>query len=979
MALPFSDSMTDTNGTNITTHDSGYTVLEGACDIQSNTAQGNAAGYNFIAWTADTFEDDQSSEAIIDFDVEDAAIATGPSVRLATGTDGYSYTSTGATTGLYRFDNTSGTALGGAGSSWADTDEVRLEMVGSAVEAFLNDVSDISETDSTYTSGDAGWMHYGDATNIRIDSILLSNMPTESQAGFAFGDDSGSESAHTLGPEDTNYSGALGTKTIRFQIDALTGDPASTPYKLKYQKNATGGYVDVPVGSGGTVAPTFDSGDVFESGSNTATTTPPMGHQAHSSGDLVIQIMGIDDDDTITLPSAGLNSETLLASVVGNSGSLSGPAIGMIAWVANAGQSSSTRNWAIGGGGEQWTGMTLVIPAGEFDATTPINVVSTVQGNSSDSTNVPTPTMTTSSTAGGRVIVGMAVDVDPFTGTPTGWTAPVLRDRGAVALGIAYRDAETTATESVGSVNFTITLDTSSTVGLVVNGVTTTNEVYISTSSNVAAGGEATTARLTAPSGKSTSDFDAGRRWDDENGSDSIDITDLDYTELEWILTTQSPAADTDYFDFRVYDGDTALNTYATTPRWTIGGGGAVSGTTTITFSDAADLLGLGTLAASETVTFSNAATLLGIGPIDATESITFSETANLVGTAVLTASETVTFTPSADLVGLGTLAASETVVFSDTANLNSIGVLAASETISFSDAADLKGIGTLATSETITFTPSADLAGLGTLASSESITFSDVAGLSGTGTLAASETIVFSDAADLTAPGAGQIAANISLTFSDSATLTGRGTLQVSETLTFSDAANAVGTGTLAGLESISFTEVADLIGVASLATAETISFTDVAALTGLGYLAASESIVFTPTADIIGLAGISANESITFTPDASILGIGSGAMSGSVNLVFSDSSTLTGTGSLSSGVLINFSVLADLYNSTPGPIEPVEPAYVLPSEGGPKAGWNTRAERKRREEEDDQDFLDIVRLAIPEIISMINKEFDD
>ena len=102
-----------------------------------------------------------------------------------------------------------------------------------------------------------------------------------------------------------------------------------------------------------------------------------------------------------------------------------------------------------------------------------------------------------------------------------------------------------------------------------------TNEVYIATSANITAGGEATTAQLTAPSGKSTSDFVTGRMWDNENGTDSIDITADDYTEIEWCLQAQSPAVNTDYFDFRVYAGASALDSYTLTPRWTLGSGGA--------------------------------------------------------------------------------------------------------------------------------------------------------------------------------------------------------------------------------------------------------------------------------------------------------------------------------------------------------------------------------------------------------------------
>ena len=48
--------------------------------------------------------------------------------------------------------------------------------------------------------------------------------------------------------------------------------------------------------------------------------------------------------------------------------------------------------------------------------------------------------------------------------------------------------------------------------------------VYVASSSNITASGEATTALLTPPSGKTTGDFTIGRMWDDENGTDLVDI-----------------------------------------------------------------------------------------------------------------------------------------------------------------------------------------------------------------------------------------------------------------------------------------------------------------------------------------------------------------------------------------------------------------------------------------------------------------------
>jgi hypothetical protein len=42
------------------------------------------------------------------------------------------------------------------------------------------------------------------------------------------------------------------------------------------------------------------------------------------------------------------------------------------------------------------------------------------------------------------------------------------------------------------------------------------------------------------------------------------------YTELEWSLKTQSPAVNTDVYEFRVFAGSTPLNSYAVTPQLTI-------------------------------------------------------------------------------------------------------------------------------------------------------------------------------------------------------------------------------------------------------------------------------------------------------------------------------------------------------------------------------------------------------------------------
>jgi hypothetical protein len=95
--------------------------------------------------------------------------------------------------------------------------------------------------------------------------------------------------------------------------------------------------------------------------------------------------------------------------------------------------------------------------------------------------------------------------------------------------------------------------------------------IVIAASANITASGENTTVQLTAPSGKTTGDFVAGRIQDDENPADTVDITIDDYTEMEWSLQATASAVDSEVYQFRVSKAGTALDTYSVTPEWTIG------------------------------------------------------------------------------------------------------------------------------------------------------------------------------------------------------------------------------------------------------------------------------------------------------------------------------------------------------------------------------------------------------------------------
>lgn len=79
-------------------------------------------------------------------------------------------------------------------------------------------------------------------------------------------------------------------------------------------------------------------------------------------------------------------------------------------------------------------------------------------------------------------------------------------------------------------------------------------KILLSASPNVTASGEATTAQLTPPTGKTTSNFNPGRMWDDESGLDDVAIANGSYTELEFsiIASSANGALASDVYSFRV-------------------------------------------------------------------------------------------------------------------------------------------------------------------------------------------------------------------------------------------------------------------------------------------------------------------------------------------------------------------------------------------------------------------------------------------
>lgn len=408
---------------------------------------------------------------------------------------------------------------------------------------------------------------------------------TLEQEGFAFGDDDNNEASHTLNTQDTNISTAdATTKLIRLLANA-TGDPAAIAYKLKYQKNGSGGYGTVPIGATVTTSPpTAPTATVTTVG--TAAATWAINRSTGSSGDLIVFVVAWDDSTTVSSVSlpTGVNSETAV-SIVSPIASAS-TEMRMQAWYYIA-----TGTWGAGtltftpSASETCRAVSFTIPAANFNASDPIGWANTRASAGTAETNVNSPTGTAEADDGdGRIYIAFGSDADALTVPGSNWNTINNSTGGGVGLAVGTRDTLASNSESVTALTATIASDSWASIAFVVKPKITTNDLYISTSGNITAGGEDTTARLTAPSGKTTSDFVTGRRWDNENGTDTINITTDDYTEVEWCLTLRSGLTGGDYFDFRVYNADVALDTYTVTPRWTISSGvSIVLDTATIT------------------------------------------------------------------------------------------------------------------------------------------------------------------------------------------------------------------------------------------------------------------------------------------------------------------------------------------------------------------------------------------------------------
>lgn len=391
---------------------------------------------------------------------------------------------------------------------------------------------------------------------------------TRDQEGFRWRNDDGSETTATWkASQDTNVTSPLSANVrLRTLVDTV-GDTPSTAYTLRYKKSTDSVYVPVPVGSAAT-----GTAPVIEGTAETAVSTAGTSHAitlpaSIASTDLVLILMDIGStsatlnaltDWTEDLDESAANGLKILrytgAGVPGNP-----------TFTSSASTRSASIAYRISGADK------AIAPQ-----------IGTTATGTSVNPNPPsvTPTGGTSKPYLFLAFFGSAgeeADDDTWvTAAPSGYTGLLQKTCGTAGTNLGGLIGAASRTNTSGSAEDPATFTMAVSAAwraqtVIIHPIMATPPIYVSTSANVTAGGEATTFQLTAPSGKSTSDFVTGRMWDDENGTDTTDITTDDYSEFEWSLQAQSPAVNGDIYQFRVYAGTLAFDTYTVTPQWTIG------------------------------------------------------------------------------------------------------------------------------------------------------------------------------------------------------------------------------------------------------------------------------------------------------------------------------------------------------------------------------------------------------------------------
>jgi fibronectin-binding autotransporter adhesin len=675
------------------------------------------------------------------------------------------------------------------------------------------------------TTAGLTWSYTGGtplATNLLALEFDLGAATVE-QKSFRWGTDDAAESAHGwAAAQDANLTAPVtDPKLLRFLLQAAGGDPAATAWKLRHQVNGSGGYADTPVGA--TITPTLAFGAAGTWAYSTGDPTPSYPSGITALSELILVTTNKPSTaNTATTPT--ITGWTLIGSITGaNDGDTGGygATLGadtgnMNLWVFQkdtvTGSESGTVTVDHSGHNHAGAGI-YRFEKSEAGAIS----VAMVTGKDTSAGNVSIVTGSVALAPGDQILAGMAIPTDVTT--PAQFSSEALAATG-ITFGTVTERTEMDTTSGSDSGGFIVSSEvTAGTATQAVTltataGGTTTNvrgpgfvlrlrpeaayspSVYIAPSANIAAGGEATTQRLTGGSGS----FTAGRRWDNENGTDTIDIGSDGNTELEWLVGLQG-LADGDYVDFRL----TPIDTYTATPRWTVGSG-SPTGTGSMVYGGSVAAtgtptrLGTGTGSYGGSITATGTPTRLGTGTGSYGGSVTAAGTAQRLGTGSLDYGGTVAATGTIPPVeGTGSLDYGGSVSGSGTPTRLGTGTLAYGGSVAATGVTRgaVTGVVTLAYGGSVAGTGQAARLGTGSLDYGGSVAATGQAALSGTAALAYGGSVAATG--QVQHLGTGTLGYGGSVAATGSRTGSGTGAGSYGGTVTATGQVTRLGTGTLA------------------------------------------------------------------------------------------------------------------------------------------------------------------------------------
>ena len=388
---------------------------------------------------------------------------------------------------------------------------------------------------------------------------------TLDQSGARFGADDGSESAHTwLASQGADLTRTLGSAFLYRALLQWDGDGSAITPVLRAQKNGSGGYQVVPVGATAVSAATYFGG---ASGGTNPTTSTTITIPSSLPTTCVLCLHFTSRDHT-----SGTGQPTVTDN---NSGA---------SWTQRQNSTDRKAQWWWKRYEANLSGKTITISGAVGSLSARLVVIENAYGtgdpftdfaeeaNASGNETHAAITPTNASSAVVFAVYNYANDnavssVSAATSGAPGQSTGHLSTGGSdCATHVAVWNNHPAS--SSGSITWAQTNGTTYSHVYAVRPAEAANELYVSASANITAGGESTTSRLSGGTGT----FLTGRRWDDENGSDALGDPSADQnTEVEWSLNTQAPATDGDYWDFRVYNGSSALDSYTDEIRLTIG------------------------------------------------------------------------------------------------------------------------------------------------------------------------------------------------------------------------------------------------------------------------------------------------------------------------------------------------------------------------------------------------------------------------